>query len=363
MTMKTPMELDHYGILSRFRLSTPPVSCAPYGRGHINRTFLVRCANGAEYMLQRINTDVFRTPDALQRNIRLVTEHLRTKSPDPRSVLYLVPTIDGGTYVNVHGECWRVYTFVANSVCLQRADTPALFEESARAFARFFNSLSDFPAEELAETIPHFHDSPARFAALKDAIERDPLGRAKDVRREIDFALAREPLAHAYDAAKAAGELPLRVTHNDTKINNVLFDEVTMRGLCVIDLDTVMPGLIMNDFGDAIRFGASTGEEDERDLSKIALDLTLYEAYARGYLAECGNAMTPAEKELLPTSAMLMTYECGTRFLADHLVGDTYFRIARPGHNLDRARTQFALVADMERKWDEMRRITAAAAL
>lgn len=361
--MQTTPERDVSGVLDFFCLSAPPVCCTPYGHGHINRTFLVRCADGAEYMLQKINTDVFRTPDALQRNILLVTEHLKKKVSDPRAVLSLVPTADGGTYVEVNGECWRVYTFVAGSVCLQRADTPALFAESARAFARFFNSLSDFPAAELAETIPHFHDSPARFAAFSQVVERDPLGRAAGVRREIDFALAHEPLASAYGDALAAGELPLRVTHNDTKINNVLFDERTMRGLCVIDLDTVMPGLITNDFGDAIRFGANTGEEDERDLSRVSLDLSLFEAYARGYLAECGGAMTPAEKAFLPTGAMLMTYECGIRFLADHLAGDVYFSIARPGHNLDRARTQFALVADMERKWDEMRRITDAAAL
>lgn len=343
-------------VLSLFALSGAPVSSSPFGNGHINGTQLVVCDNGARYILQHINTNVFRQPEALMRNIELVTAHLRTKVDDPRGVLQLVPALDGRSFAIDSGEYWRVYDLVENSVCYQSADA-ALFYESAVAFGRFQNQLSDFPAEELAETIPHFHDTPKRYAAFQKSVAEDSAKRSTLVQSEIDFVLARESFADALTRLQSAGELPLRVTHNDTKINNVLFDANTNKALCVIDLDTVMPGLSVNDFGDAIRFGASTAAEDERDLELVHFDLGLYETYVKGYLSTCGGSLTKTEREMLPTGAKMMTLECGMRFLADHLAGDVYFHVSRQGQNLDRARTQFRLVEEMEKNWSAMHKI------
>lgn len=347
-------------VLSHFALSGTPVSCEPYGNGHINGTQLVVCNDGARYILQQINTDVFRDPAALMRNIELVTAHLRTKVSDPRGVLRLVSAKDGGSYAVETGRYWRVYELVSNSVCYQSADE-ALFYESAVAFGRFQNQLSDFPAEELAETIPHFHDTPARYGAFLRAVEENASGRRGGVQTEIGFVTGCEPFTHTLADLQASGGLPLRVTHNDTKINNVLFDADTNEALCVIDLDTVMPGLSVNDFGDAIRFGASTAAEDEPDLSLVHFDLHLFETYTRGYLSTCGGSLTKTEIEMLPVGAKMMTLECGMRFLADHIAGDTYFHISRENQNLDRARTQFQLVREMDRHWEAMRTIVSQA--
>lgn len=347
-------------VLSLFALSDMPLSSEPYGNGHINGTFLVRCADGAQYILQQINTTVFREPEALMRNIELVTEHLRSKNSDPRGVLHLVPTRSGESFAVENGVYWRVYRWIAGSVCYQFA-TPALFRESAVAFGRFQNQLADFPAEQLVETIPHFHDTPARFLAFHDTIAANASGRLNGVLHEVEFVLARESFAGTLVSLQQSGELPIRVTHNDTKINNVLFDAKTNKALCVIDLDTVMPGLSVNDFGDAIRFGASTAAEDERDLSRVQFDLDLYETYVQGYLSTCGESLTKTEIEMLPVGAKMMTLECGMRFLADHIAGDVYFHITRENQNLDRARTQLRLVHEMERKWDAMRQIIANA--
>ncbi len=349
-------------VLSRFALSSPPVSSEPYGNGHINGTQLVVCEDGARYILQHINTNVFRRPEALMRNIEQVTAHLRKRVSDPRGVLRLIPALDGSSYAVESGEYWRVYALVEGSVCYQSA-TPALFYESAVAFGRFQNQLSDFPAEQLTETIPHFHDTPARYEAFHRAVSEDAVGRRNEVRREIEFVLAREDFSRTLVDLQAAGGLPLRVTHNDTKINNVLFDAQTNKALCVIDLDTVMPGLSVNDFGDAIRFGASTAAEDERDLSRVHFNLGLYETYVKGYLSTCGVSLTGAELAMLPVGAKMMTLECGIRFLADHLAGDTYFHVSRAGQNLDRARTQLQLVREMESAWGEMQHIVELAAV
>lgn len=343
-------------VLYRFALSGAPVSSEPYGSGHINGTQLVVCDNGARYILQHINTNVFRQPEALMRNIGQVIAHLRKKTCDPRGVLQLVPTREGSGFAAENGEYWRVYELVENSVCYQVA-TCALFYESAVAFGRFQNQLADFPADALVETIPQFHDTPARYAAFQRAVAEDRLGRRALLQQEIAFVLARESFAHTLTDLQAAGELPLRVTHNDTKINNVLFDATTNKALCVIDLDTVMPGLSVNDFGDAIRFGASTAAEDERDLSRVRFDLGLYETYVKGYLSTCGESLTKTEKAMLPVGAKMMTLECGMRFLADHLAGDVYFQVSRKGQNLDRARTQFRLVEEMEKSWGQMHKI------
>ena len=345
-----------HSVLSSFALSGVPVSCEPYGSGHINGTHLVVCENGARYILQKINTNVFHEPEALMRNIELVTAHLRKKVSDPRGVLHLVRACDGSSFVVENDAYWRVYELVENSICYQSADA-TLFYESAVAFGRFQNQLADFPAEQLAETIPHFHDTPVRYAAFHRAVAVDVAGRRNSIQREIDFVLAREAFASTLTNMQAAGELPLRVTHNDTKINNVLFDAATNKALCVIDLDTVMPGLSVNDFGDAIRFGASTAAEDEQDLSRVHFDLRLYETYMKGYLSTCGGSLTRTERAMLPTGAKMMTLECGMRFLADHLAGDVYFHVSRKGQNLDRARTQFRLVEEMENSWDQMHKI------
>lgn len=340
-------------ICEKFRTKGAALSCEPYGNGHINATYLVK-TDGEQYILQRINRHIFQDVPGLMRNVERVTAFLAEKDPDPRHSLHLVPAKDGAAYVEAEGEFYRMYDFVHDSICLDAPETEEDFYQSAVAFGSFQRQLADFPANELSETIPRFHDTPNRYRALRAAIEKDALGRAASCREEIEFALAREADAAVMINLLAAGELPLRVTHNDTKLNNVMLDAKTRRPLCVIDLDTVMPGLAANDFGDSIRFGANTGAEDEKDLTKISLSLARYEAFARGFLEACGKALTPKEIETLPWGAKLMTLECGVRFLTDYLEGDTYFRIHRPEHNLDRARTQFALVADMEKKWTQM---------
>ena len=340
-------------ICGKFQTKGAALSCEPYGNGHINATYLVK-TDEEQYILQRINHHIFQDVPGLMRNVERVTAFLAEKDPDPRHSLHLVPAKDDAAYVEAEGEFYRMYDFVHDSICLDAPETDEDFYQSAVAFGSFQRQLADFPANELSETIPRFHDTPNRYRALRAAIEKDALGRAASCREEIEFALTREADAAVMINLLAAGELPLRVTHNDTKLNNVMLDAKTRKPLCVIDLDTVMPGLAANDFGDSIRFGANTGAEDEKDLKKISLSLARYEAFARGFLEACGKALTPKEIETLPWGAKLMTLECGVRFLTDYLEGDTYFRIHRPEHNLDRTRTQFALVADMEKKWTQM---------
>ncbi len=342
--------------LNHFKLEGTPVSCTPYGSGHINRTELVATDAGRRYILQQINDSIFTDVDALMANIVAVTGYLAQRDPDPRHVLTLAPTLDGRPYYrDAQGRCFRVYNFIEDSICLDKAETADDFYQSAVAFGNFQNQLAGFPAATLSETIPHFHDTPNRYAQLDAAIKADSQGRLREVAPEIDFVMARRAEAGTMMNMLAAGELPLRVTHNDTKLNNVMLDAATRTPLCVIDLDTVMPGLAGNDFGDSIRFGASTALEDEKDLSKVSMSLELYTAYARGYLGACRN-LTASELATLPMGAKLMTLECGVRFLTDYLAGDVYFHVSRPEHNLDRCRTQFKLVASMEAQWDEMRR-------
>ena len=284
-------------ILSCFALSSEPVSCAAYGNGHINGTRLVTCQNGARYILQQINTGVFREPVLLMRNIELVTAHLRSKSADPRGVLTLVPTLDGASFAVENGEYWRVYEMVPGSVCFDQADE-TLFYESAVAFGRFQNELSDFPAEQLCETIPHFHDTPARFAAFEAAALANASGRRSEVEPEIDFVRAREAFTHTLVDLQSRGELPLRVTHNDTKINNVLFDAKTRKALCVIDLDTVMPGLAVNDFGDAIRYGASTAADWPRASVTELADhiISTHHTFTRAKLARIDELLARVQR-------------------------------------------------------------------
>lgn len=350
------MNEHELAILRQFCLDAEPASCTPYGCGHINRTYLVATAGGRCYILQKINHHTFRDVAGLMENIELVTEHLRRKSPDPRSVLTLIRTKDGKSYLEADDGYWRVFRFVEDSICLQQPESDADFYESAVGFGTFQQLLSDFPAEKLHETIPNFHNTPDRYRAFHETLTRDPMHRAAQVQPEIEFALARQAEMAALQNALDAGELPLRVTHNDTKLNNVLFDAKTRRALCIIDLDTVMPGSALYDYGDSIRFGAATAAEDERELDKMEMSLERFRVFTRGYVRACPG-LTQKELELLLLGAKVMTMECGVRFLTDHIDGDNYFSIHREGQNLDRAHTQFKLVADMERKWDKMKEI------
>ena len=341
--------------VSAFQLKGSAVSCERYGSGHINESYLVETTTEDAYILQKINQNVFRNIPALMQNISLVTRHLSQKTQDPRRGLTLIPTLEGTDYyIDSAGDCWRMYDFITDSLCLQKAESADDFYQSAVAFGSFQNLLADFPAETLEETIPHFHDTPSRYAALHRAINADAMGRVPNAAAEIAFAQAREAESSTMMEMLARGELPLRVTHNDTKLNNVVLDVQTRQPLCVLDLDTVMPGLVANDFGDSIRFGASTAAEDEQDLSKVCFSFDLYKAYVDGFLSACGSRLTSAELRTLPLGAKLMTLECGVRFLTDFLSGDTYFHTTRAAQNLDRCRTQFKLVADMEQQWTEM---------
>ena len=348
----TPREIfEKYGINSEAH---------PYGDGHINSTFV---DDDRKYILQKINTSIFPDADRLMDNIKAVTDFVRKKvalaggDPD-RETLTVVPTLDGESYYTADdGSVWRVYIFIQDSFSVTISkDTRELYE-AGKAFGRFQCMLSDFPADELYESIKNFHNTPWRLENLKKAIADDMVGRAKDVKEEIEFALSREKDASVVTKAIEDGEVQLRVTHNDTKINNVLFDQDTAKGLCVIDLDTVMPGSMLYDFGDTLRSGATTAAEDETNLSLVKFDLEAFKSFAEGFLSETLDVLTKKEIELLPFSAKLMTYECGCRFLTDHLNGDTYFKIHREGHNLDRARSQFALVRDIELKLDDMKKI------
>ena len=345
-------------IISQFQLQGAPVRCARYGNGHINETYLLETDAPHAYILQKVNRLVFPDIPGLMRNIEAVTSHLWRQTPDPRRVLTLVPTQDRGTYyVDADGETWRVYEFVTDSLCLDRPENERDLQQSGVAFGAFQNQLADFPAHTLVEIIPHFHDTPVRYTQLREAIRLDQAGRVREAGPEIEAYLAYEKYAGYLMDLLGKGDLPLRVTHNDTKLNNVLLDPATRTPLCVIDLDTVMPGLAANDFGDSIRFGAATAREDETDLDKVGMSLKLFESYARGFLSACGKRLTPLEKQTLPMGALLMTLECGSRFLADYFNGDVYFHRAKPGQNLQRARTHIKMVRDMESKLDEMRRI------
>lgn len=296
-------------------------------------------------------------------NIVGVTSWLKKKiiengGEPERETLNLVPTKDGKAfYVDCDGEYWRAYLFIEGATTYDQVEKKEDFYQSAVAFGHFQGLLADYPAETLHETIVDFHNTVDRFAKFKKAVEEDVCGRAKDVQKEIQFVLDREKLAHVLCDMLAEKKIPLRVTHNDTKLNNIMIDDVTGKAICVIDLDTVMPGLAVNDFGDSIRFGASTGAEDEKDLSKVSCDLELFELYTKGFIEGCQGSLTDAELDMLPMGAMTMTFECGMRFLTDYLEGDHYFKVHREGHNLDRCRTQFKLVKDMEEKEEKMKEI------
>lgn len=346
--------------LEKFKIEGNVKYCESYGNGHINDTFLVICdtANGDhQYILQSINTKIF-VPQEVMSNIEKVTDHLRKKSDNPREILILLRTNDGTAYyIDEDNRCWRVYEFVTDSICLERPESVSDFKECARAFGKFQKDLADFPAETLFETIKDFHNTPKRYNDFLHAIEQNFEGRAATVQKEIEFVKARKDFYGVLLEANKRGELPLRVSHNDTKSNNVMLDKDTRTALCVIDLDTIMPGFSVTDFGDSIRFGASTAAEDEKDLSKVRLDINLFEAYVEGFLEDLKDDFSASEIMLLPEGAKMMTVECGMRFLADYLSGDTYFKTKYPEHNLDRCRTQFKLVEEMENNWDTLKEI------
>ena len=353
--------------IGQFRYEGVLIDERPYGSGHINDTYLLTFEiaemGTIKVILQRMNKNIFTKPIELMENILNVTSYLRKKiienggDPD-RETLNVIRTVDNMPYfVDSEGEYWRSYKFITDATSYDQVESPEDFYQSAVAFGNFQRLLAEYPAETLHETIEGFHDTKARFQVFKKAVEDDVCGRAASVQKEIQFVLEHEHLANVFADLLEKKEIPLRVTHNDTKLNNIMIDNKTRKGICVIDLDTVMPGLAMNDFGDSIRFGASTATEDEQDLSKVSCDMELFDLYAKGFIEGCGGKLTEKEIDLMPTGAMVMTFECGMRFLTDYLQGDTYFKIHREEHNLDRCRTQFKLVSDMEKKWDQMHEI------
>lgn len=360
-------ELNIEKIISAFPSYGEVVDCKPITAGHINDTFVVSyklCDGSVEkYLLQRINTNVFKKPVELMDNVMGVTSFLRKKieenGGDPtRETLTVYPAKDGKNYyMSEDGGCWRMYNFVSDTFSISELTNTNDFKNAALSFGNFQNLLADYPIETLYETIPNFHNTPSRFNDFKASLERNASGRKDNAKEEIAFVLQREKDCSVVTDMIAAGELPIRVTHNDTKLNNVLFDNTTKKGLCVVDLDTVMPGSSLYDFGDSIRFGANTAAEDEKDLSKVSLSLDYFKAYVEGYLEAAGQSLTDNEIKYLSFSAKLLTFECGIRFLADFIDGDVYFKTEYPEHNLVRARTQFKLVADIEAKFDAMQSI------
>lgn len=356
--------LDMDIIALKFGISDELVSFEKYGNGNINGTFILKFDNGEQYILQKINTEVFKNPFELMQNMIGVTKHIKKYYDDKgvdssRRTLEFLQCDDGNyCFIDENGNCWRIYKYIGEAYTCETIDNAETFREAGRAFGEFQNILSDYDVSTLFDTIPDFHNTAKRFEAFCKAVQEDRAGRLQSVKNEVDFVLSRENDTHILTDLIAENKLPLRVTHNDTKINNILFDDKTNEGICVIDLDTVMTGVSLYDFGDCIRSGANKTAEDDPDTNNVGIDLKLYEAFVSGYLSSAGNALTDTEKEYLPFSAKLLTFECGMRFLTDYLNGDTYFRIAYPEHNLDRCRNQFKLVEDMENNMETMKAIT-----
>ncbi len=354
-----------------FEIAGSVETVTPYGSGHINDTVLVASADGPRrerHVLQRINHEVFHHPEQLMENVERVSAHLSRKlaeegAPDAdRRCLTFVAARNGGSlHRDADGAFWRAYRHIDGARSWDVASS-ARAREAAGSFGRFARQLMDLSGPRLHDTIPHFHDTLRRLSALDEAVGTDPLGRAKEARTEIDAYLARSALAGALIGPMADGRLTERIAHNDTKLNNVLIDDVTGEGLCVIDLDTVMPGLFLFDFGDLVRSAANPAAEDERDLAKVVVDVPMFEALARGALEALAGSLTRFEQDCLVVSGKVLTYELGMRFLTDHLLGDTYFKVHRPGHNLDRARAQLALLCSMEEREEELGRLVETVA-
>ena len=360
------MHLKHdVGAVARqFQIYGAFLGAEPYGSGHINDTYRAVYDQGGtrvSYILQRINHNVFKTPVALMENVQRVTAHLGKRcagQSDPsRRVLTLIPTHDDAAYYrDAEGNHWRTYIFVGQSRTFDAVESPAQAFQAAKAFGLFQKLLADLPSPRLHDTVPDFHHTPRRFAALETAIQADAANRAKLALLEIEFAMRHKEMCGVLLDAK----LPERVTHNDAKLNNVMLDDATGEGICVIDLDTVMPGLALYDFGDMVRTTTSPAKEDELDLSRVKMQFPMFEALARGYLSSASEFLTPAEKKFLPFAGKLITFEIGIRFLTDYLAGDTYFKVHREGHNLDRCRTQFKLVESIEKQESAMARLVGA---
>ncbi len=331
--------------------------------GHINRTYFLTFSTGKRYVMQMVNTDIFKKPDEVMENIVGVTEHIRKGNiargidPERRSLKVIWTKSGKWAHIDRRGIYWRVYEFVEDSICYMQVESADMFEKVGYAFGRFQMQLKDFDASRLHESIPNFHNTEKRFENLLTAIKENKSGRAHLAENEIRFALDRKDITSFINRGIADGSLSLRVTHNDTKLNNIMVDRETGEGICVIDLDTVMPGSVLADFGDSIRFGASSAAEDERDLSKVYCRLDMFEAFARGFISGLEGSLSDSELSALPMGAVILTYETGIRFLSDYLDGDRYFRTEYPEHNLVRARNQFKLVADMESKMDGMHAI------
>lgn len=360
------MNPDFKAIVREFQFEGDYISASLHGTGHIHDTYAVLFQTGGHlrrYILQSINHHVFRNPEAVMMNVHAVTAHLRRKilanGGDPqRETLNLIPTVDGKNYYRTGaGDYWRGYVFIEGARTYDVVENLGHVFNAAKAFGNFQHMLDDFPLEQLAETIPNFHHTGMRYQAFLNAVESDVKNRARDCRPEINFVTQRAAKTSYLTDMLARGDLPKRVTHNDTKFNNVMIDDQTGEGICVVDLDTVMPGLSLYDFGDAIRSITNTAAEDEPDPSRVNFSLEIYRCYTHGYLDAAGDILTPREIQQLPFSAVLMTLENGMRFLTDHLQGDTYFKIHRPSHNLDRCRTQFKLVSEMEARFDQMTEI------
>ena len=360
--------VDIKRIVENFLIDGQFESSECYGMGHINDTFAVtyrmNAGQNKRFIFQRVNHNIFNEPEKLMQNVENVTKYLRETiikdGGDPeRETLNLIPTKDRCYYKDSENDVWRGYLFIEDATSYQFVEKPEHFYSAGKAFGKFQKMLAGYPAGTLHETIKDFHNTKKRLERFIEVLDRDENNRAHLVGNEIDFVLKRADQASTLVDLYEKGLLPLRVTHNDTKLNNVMIDNSTGQGLCVIDLDTVLPGLSLYDFGDAIRFGANPAAEDERDLSKVRMELSLFDEFSHGFLEEASESLNSKEIEFLPMSAKIMTYECGMRFLADYIQGDIYFKIHCDNHNLDRARTQFKMVEDMETKMDAMSKIVA----
>ena len=366
--MRAITEQQKQEAIAAFAYEGTLIADTVYGSGHINDTFRLTFAVGnmgnLDVILQRMNADAFPHPEQLMENIAGVTGFLKKKiiarGGDPeRETLNIIPTVDNKPYYrDTNGDYWRSYRFITGASSFDQVETPQQFYESAVAFGSFQRLLADYPAETLHETIPGFHDTRARFAAFEKAVREDVVGRAAEVQKEIAFFLERKETACYFAGRLDRGELPIRVTHNDTKINNILFDRQG-RVLCVIDLDTVLRSPCFNDFGDAIRTYANHGREDDEHLDDVWLDMAMFRGFAEGYLSEARAFLTPAETDALAFSVRYITYEQVLRFLMDYLDGDTYYKIKSPDHNLVRTRAQYALLRSAEERYDAMRAIVA----
>lgn len=351
-------------VVGKFKISGEVSDYIPFGNGHINDTFRVvsKNANGSQnaYVLQTINSSIFKRPDMVMSNIEKVTKHLKNKIGDARGVLDIIYTCTGEAfYKDEENNFWRMYSFIDNSICLERPENREDFYECGVAFGKFQRDLTDFSADELFEVLPDFHNTSKRYENFLKAVREDKMGRAEQVREEIAFFTERNNFYSVLETAYNEGKLPLRVCHNDTKINNTMLDKATRKALCVIDLDTVQPGFSVTDFGDAIRSGATTAAEDEKDVSKVTLDLEMFESFAKGFLTGTDGQLKNSEIMLMPEGAKMMTIECGMRFLTDFLEGDTYFKTKYPEHNLVRCRTQIKLVSEMEQSFEKMKEIVS----